>query len=89
MMKRTDPLPADPARLATAEDVRHVLGAIEDIIIAHILAVQPTYHELAEAAIWSRGDGDLAARESKDLSAAALAIANILVEADEGEPEER
>lgn len=88
-MKRTDSLPADPTRLATAEDVRHVLGAIEDITIAQILAVQPTYQELAEAAIWSRGDGDLAAREAKDLSAAALGIASILVEEDEGEGQER
>lgn len=88
-MKRTDPVPADPARIATAEDVRHVLGAIEDITITQILAMQPTYHELAEAAIWSRGDGHLAAREAKDLSAAALAIASILVEEDEGEGQER
>lgn len=89
-MPRTDNPPPDSSRIVTADDVRHVLGDLEDIEIAHILALQSTYAELTEAAIWSRGDGDLAAREAHNLSTTALAIANIIVAADQSEivPEE-
>lgn len=88
-MNSTVAAAADPSRPATAEDVRHVLGQTEDVLVMEILAVQPTYQELSEAALWARGDGDLAAREAKHLSAAALAIASILAEADESDSEER
>lgn len=50
--------------------------------------MQPTYQELSEAALWARGDGDLAAREAKQLSPAALAIASILAEAEASDSEE-
>lgn len=87
-MKSANDTTVNPGRLATADDVRHVLGGLEDVLIAHILAVQPTYQELAEAAIWARGDGDLLARESKDLSAGALAVASLIAENDEAAGED-
>lgn len=68
----------DVQRPATPQDVRHVLGDVEDTVVAEILALNPTFRDLAEAAIWTRGDGDLTAREHHELSAAALAIAEIL-----------
>jgi hypothetical protein len=86
-MARTDKPTPDPSHTATPEDVRHVLGDLEDIEIAHILALQPTYRDLTEAAIWARGDGDLAAREAHDLSASALAIASIIIAADQAQIE--
>lgn len=70
---------SDPARFATLEDVRHVLGEVDDIVIAEILSVQPTYRDLTEAAIWAHGDSDLTARDRGELTAGALAIAEILV----------
>lgn len=82
-MARTDNYGTDSGRTATADDVRHVVGQLEDLEMAHILSLQPTYRELTDAALWARGDGDLAARESRDLSAAALAVANIIAGADE------
>lgn len=73
----------DPSRLATANDVRHVLGEVEDVVIAQILSSRPTYRDLSEAAIWARGDSDLAARERGELSAGALVVAEILVRQEE------
>lgn len=75
--------PADPSRFATPDDVRHVLGDVEDLVIAEILSVRPTYRDLSEAAIWAHGDSDLAARERGELTAGALAIAEILVRQEE------
>jgi hypothetical protein len=69
--------------LATANDIRHVLGDVEDTVIAKILSTRPTYRDLSEAAIWTHGDSDLAARERGELTAGALAIAEILVQQEE------
>lgn len=87
-MARTDNHSSEPSRAATVEDVRHVLGELEEIEVAHIMALRPTYGELSEAALWARGDGDLAAREARDLSDAAIAIASIIVAADDAESAE-
>ena len=75
--------PADPSRVATRDDVRHVLGDVEDHVITEILSVRPTYRDLSEAAIWARGDSDLAARERGELTAGALAIAEMLIQQEE------
>jgi hypothetical protein len=88
-MNRIDNQSASANRPATAEDIRHVLGQVDDVEVLHILAARPTYRELTEAAIWARGDGDLAARDAHDLSAAALAIASILVAAESETQDER
>lgn len=79
------PTSSDSSRFATSDDVRHVLGDVEEILIAEILAARPTYRDLSEAAIWARGDSDLAAREHGELSAGALAVAEILVRQEEAE----
>lgn len=74
---------SDPARPATPEDVQHVLGELEDVVIAEILSIRPTYRDLSEAAIWAHGDSDLTARERGELTAGALAVAEILVRHEE------
>lgn len=73
----------DVYRAATREDIRHVFGELDDNLVANILAVQPTYRELSDAAIWVRGDGDLIAREHRELSANALAVAELFAQDDE------
>ncbi|MGD9980512.1 MAG: hypothetical protein AB7H66_10615 [Hyphomonadaceae bacterium] len=73
------PAASDPSRFATLEDVRHVLGEVEDTVIAEILSVRPTCRDLSEAAIWAHGDSDLVVRERGELTAGALAVAEILV----------
>ncbi len=79
---------SDPARFATSEDVRHVLGEVEDVVVTEILSVRPSYRDLSEAAIWAHGDSDLAARERGELTAGALAIAEILVRNEEDVPDD-
>lgn len=71
--------PSDPSRFATFEDIRHVLGEVDDTVTAEILSVRPTYRDLSEAAIWAHGDSDLTVRERGELTAGALAVAEILV----------
>lgn len=74
---------AQTDRLATASDVRHVLGDLDDTTINKILSSNPSLGALGEAALWARGDGDLIAREHRELSAQAEAIAEILRREDE------
>lgn len=75
--------PFEPHRQATSDDVRHVLGDIEDAFVAEILASRPLLRDLHDAALWWRGDGDLIAREHRELSANALAVVETLSRADE------
>jgi hypothetical protein len=45
------------ARPATAEDVRHVLGAVTDDTLSAILKCEPSMEELEVAASYLRGEG--------------------------------
>lgn len=78
----------DQNRRATSDDVRHVLGDLDDTLIVRILAEGPSLRDLTDAAIYARGDGDLIARESRELSAGALAVAELLMELEEALPED-
>ena len=60
-----------------------MLGDIDDAFVADILASQPSLRDLNDAALWWRGDGDLIAREHRELSASALAVVETLSRADE------
>jgi hypothetical protein len=73
----------DINRKATVEDVRRTFGEMDDTIVAEILSNRPTLRELSDAALWVRGDGDLIAREHRELSAAALAVAEIMTREEE------
>ncbi len=78
----------DLHRRATSDDVRHVLGDLDDTLVARILSTAPSYRELSDAALYARGDGDLIAREHRELSAGALAVAELLVGVEAALPEE-
>jgi hypothetical protein len=73
----------EPHRQATSDDVRLALGELDDPMLAGILAITPSLRDLNDAALWWRGDGDLIAREHREMSARALAVAEILSRADE------
>ena len=79
----------DVEREATSEDVRRIVGDIDDTVVVEILSNRPTLRELTDAAIWARGDGDLLARERKELSAAAVSVAEILTREEEEEIDDR
>ncbi|GIK49335.1 MAG: hypothetical protein KJZ75_00795 [Hyphomonadaceae bacterium] len=84
MNARTEP-GKDIYRKATADDVRHIVGDVEDVTLAAILSYAPNLRDLSDAAIWVRGDGDLIAREHRELGANALAIAELLSRVEEEE----
>ena len=78
--------PQTDIRTATRDDIRHVLGAIDDAMVVKILSKKPSFEDLSDAAIWVRGDGDLIARDQLELSATARAIAEVLARDAESEP---
>lgn len=80
-LKRTEN--SKPYRQATSDDVRHILGDIDDSLVVEILSATPTLRDLNDAALYWRGDGDLIAREHRELSARALAVVEVLTRADE------
>lgn len=80
-LKRSDHF--EPNRQATSEDVRHVLGDLDDSTVVEIVASTPSLRDLNDAALWWRGDGDLIAREHRELSARALAVVEVLSRTDE------
>ncbi len=73
-------------RTATRDDIRHVLGAIDDTLVVKILSKKPSFADLSDAAIWVRGDGDAVARDQLELSATAFAIAEVLARDADSEP---
>jgi hypothetical protein len=79
----------DQDRQATSDDVRRIVGDVDDTVVVEILSNRPSLRDLTDAAIWARGDGDLQAREEKELSATAIAVAEIITreEEDSIEPE--
>jgi hypothetical protein len=73
-------------RTATRDDIRHVLGAIDDTLVVKLLSKKPSFADLSDAAIWVRGDGDAVARDQLELSATAFAIAEVLARDADSEP---
>jgi hypothetical protein len=63
---------------ATRDDIRRVIGNIDDFAAAQILKLGPTVVDLEEAAIWSSGDGDVLAKNGRPLSATAAQILEIV-----------
>lgn len=84
MSKRLVVSGAQPAT-AGGDDLRRILGDIDDAKVVEILALKPTLADLEEAAIWATGDGDILAKGGRPLGGVAAAIVDILT-ADEDEP---
>ncbi len=70
--------------LATVDDVRRIVGEIEDAKTVAILALRPTMADLEQAALWAVGNGDFLARQGHPLTGVAAAIFDLLT-ADEDE----
>jgi hypothetical protein len=54
-------VPEHKPRHLTPQDVRHILGDLDDAKIAAILATEATPEELEEAAAWASGESDVMA----------------------------
>jgi predicted phosphoribosyltransferase len=68
-----------------AQDVRSVVGDVDDTKVTEILTLAPTPEELADAAMWVTGNGDLRAREGHKLQGKTARIVSILTADQEDE----
>ncbi|MGE0575195.1 MAG: hypothetical protein AB7F22_02580 [Reyranella sp.] len=74
------------ARPASASDVRHILGDLDDGKVAAILALKPSLAELEDVAICMAGDHDVLAKSGHHVPVTAARIIELLAEGEE-EPE--
>jgi len=63
---------------ATGDEVRAILGDLDDATVLEILNLSPTVLELEEAAVWSGGDGDVLGKEGRPLTGIAAQLYEIL-----------
>jgi len=69
------------------DDVRRILGDIDEGKIIEILGLHPSVPDLEQAAIWSAGDGDVLAKSGHPLGGIVAQIVDILaIDEDEEEP---
>jgi hypothetical protein len=76
------------AAAATHDELKHVLGDIEDAKTLEILALRPTVAELEEAMLWAEGEGESLGKEGRPLTGIAAQVYDILIR-DELEAEAR
>lgn len=69
--------------LASREDLRRILGDLDDPRIMDILALQPSVADLEEAHVCLAGDSDVLAKGGHRVSGTAVRIAEILAEEEE------
>jgi hypothetical protein len=74
---------AEDASPAGADDLRRVLGDLEDARVLEILALSPTVAELEVAAMWAEGQGDVVDRAGKLLEGKAARIYEIVTRDEE------
>lgn len=67
---------------ATAQDIRHLAGAISDHTVMEILGLAPTFGEVETAVIHARGEGSRIDRAGHTLSGAAAEVFDILTRDD-------
>jgi hypothetical protein len=49
----------DGGALATADDIRRMLGALDEVKLLDIVALRPTIIDVEEASVWLAGDSDV------------------------------
>jgi hypothetical protein len=75
---------ARPAN-ASYDELRRILGDIDEAKAIKILALGPTVAELEQAAMWAAGEGDGLARSGHPLTGLVAVMLDIIT-ADEEEP---
>jgi hypothetical protein len=73
------------ASATTREDVRHILGDVQESCVVEILALRPSVRDLEQAAVWLAGDGDWLGRDGRPLAGTAADIVAIVAEQEEEE----
>jgi hypothetical protein len=49
----------DRGALATADDIRRILGALDEAKLLDIVALRPSILDVEEASLWLAGDSDI------------------------------
>ena len=76
---------ASSSRPATYDDVRSILGNLDETKMQPILALRPTVSDVEEASIWLGGDADIF-EAAEPLGATASEIVTILTADEDEEP---
>lgn len=76
----------DP-KLATHEDVRSIVGDVDDATTLEILGLNPTVADLEEAVMWASGRGDVPGRQGHPLAGIPAQLFDILARDEEDETE--
>jgi hypothetical protein len=72
-------------KTATGDDLRQVLGDMDDQTAATILALQPSMAQVEEVRIWLDGGGDVLGKEQRPLDGVVAQIYDMLA-VEEEEP---
>ena len=84
-----DPATAqDRGALATADDIRRVLGTLDEAKLLDIVALRPTILDVEEASVWLAGDTDIfgASQPLKPVAGEIVAILTAGEEEEEPRP---
>jgi hypothetical protein len=73
------------SKAAGPDELKAILGDVDDAKVIEILKLQPSIAELEQAAVWAVGDGDVLARGGHPLAGKVAEIVEILA-VDEEEP---
>jgi len=49
----------DRGALATADDIRRILGTLDEVKLLDIVALRPSILDVEEASLWLAGDSDI------------------------------
>lgn len=72
-----------PQHLATSDDLRRILGELDDPKVIEILELAPTVADVEEAMTCLAGDDDVLAEKARQVSAIARRIVEIVTAAEE------
>jgi phosphoglycolate phosphatase-like HAD superfamily hydrolase len=72
-------VPEHKPRALTPQDVRHIVGDLDDAKIAAILATDATVEELEEAAAWASGESDVMGDLERPLEGVVATVYDILM----------
>lgn len=86
MSKKPSPRGAGVPRTATRDDLRRVVGELDDPKVVEILELNPSVADLEEATMCLAGDHDILAKSGHHVSATAGRIVEILGADEEEEP---
>ena len=77
-------VPEHKPRALTPQDLRHIVGDLDDARIAAILATDATVEQLEEAAAWASGESDVMGGElERPLDGVVAAVYDILMTGEE------